>query len=41
MINGYFILCELKDVLQSGYYESDLGYNNMDWYVDEFLKIEN
>ena len=28
--NGYYIISELEDVLESGYYESPLGYNNVD-----------
>ena len=27
-------------VLESGYYESLLGYNNSDWYEDELIKLE-
>ena len=33
-------MSELNSVLQSGYYESPLGYNNVDWFVDEVLKLE-
>ena len=39
--NGYYIISELKEVLQSGYFESPLGYNNIDCFVDEVLKLEN
>ena len=31
----------MEDVLESGYYESPLGYNNVDWFVKEVIKIEN
>ena len=40
-MNGYHIISELEDVLKSGYYTSPLGYNNVDWFVDEVLKLEN
>ena len=35
VLNGYYIISELEDVLGSGYYESPLGYNNVDWYVNQ------
>ena len=31
----------MKDVLESGYYESPLGYDNVDWFVKEVIKLEN
>ena len=31
----------MDDVLKSGYYESPLGYDNVDWFVDEVIKLEN
>ena len=31
----------MEDVLESGYYESTLGYDNVDWFVKEVIKIEN
>ena len=31
----------MNDVLESGYYESPLGYNNVDWFVKEVIKLEN
>ena len=37
---GYHIESELEDVLQSSYYKSLLGYNNIDWFVDEVIKLE-
>ena len=31
----------MEDVLESGHYESPLGYNNVDWFVKEVIKLEN
>ena len=31
----------MEDVLESGYYESPLGYDNVDCFVNEVIKIEN
>ena len=39
--NGYHIISELEDVLKSDYYKSPLGYNNVDWFIDEVIKLEN
>ena len=41
VLNGYHIVSELEDVLKSDYYKSALGYNNVDWFVDEIIKLEN
>ena len=41
VLNGYHIVSEFDDVLESDYYKSPLGYNNVDWFVDEVLKLEN
>ena len=41
VLNGYHIVSELEDVLKSDYYKSLLGYNNVDWFVNEVLKLEN
>ena len=41
VLNGYYIISELEDVLKSGYYESPLGYDNIDWFVKEVIKLEN
>ena len=30
----------MVDVLKSDYYKSPLGYNNVDWFVDEVIKLE-
>ena len=40
-LNGYHLISELDDILQSGYYESPLGYDNIDWFVNEVIKLEN
>ena len=40
VINGYHIVSELEDVLKSGYHKSPLGYDNVDWFVDEVIKLE-
>ena len=39
--NGYYVESELQDVLKSGYYESPLGYDNVDWFVDEVIQLEH
>ena len=39
--NGYYIVSELNDILKSGYYHSPLDYNNVDWFVNEMIKLEN
>ena len=31
----------MEDVLKSEYYKSPLGYDNVDWFVDEVIKLEN
>ena len=41
ILNGYHIISELEDVVKSGYYKSPLGYDNVDWFVDEVIKLEN
>ena len=30
----------MEDVLKSDYYKSPLGYDNVDWFVDEVIKLE-
>ena len=37
---GYHIISELDDVLKSDYHKS-LGYENVDWFVDEVINLEN
>ena len=41
VLDGYEIVSELDDVLQSGYYKSILGYDNVDWFVNDVIKIKN
>ena len=41
VLNGYYIISELEDVLESGYYESPLEYDNVDSFVNEVTKLEN
>ena len=31
----------MKDVPKSGYYKFPLGYDNVDWFVNEIIKLEN
>ena len=31
----------MEEFLKSGFFESLLGYNNVDWYVNEVEKLEN
>ena len=40
VLNGHHIESELEDVLKSGYHKSPLGYNNVDWFVNEVIKLE-
>ena len=39
VLNGYYIESELEDVLKNGYYKSPLGYDNVDWFVNEVIKL--
>ena len=41
VLNGYHIVSDLEDILKSDYYQSPLGYDNVDWFVDEVTKLEN
>ena len=41
VLNGLEMVSELEDVLKSGYYESPLGYDNVVWFVNEVVKLEN
>ena len=41
VLNGFYIISELNDILESGYYESPLGYDNVDWFVKEVIRLEN
>ena len=38
VLNCYYIISEIDDRLESGYYESPVGYDNVDSYVNELLK---
>ena len=38
---GYYIMPDLNDVLTSGYCETPLGYDNLYWFVEEVIKLEN
>ena len=40
-LNGYERISEFDVVLKSGYHKSPFGYNNVDWFVDEIIKLEN
>ena len=39
ILNGYHIESELDDILQISQWKSPLGYDNIDWFVNEVLKI--
>ena len=41
VLNGYHIESELEDILISDFYKSSLGYNNVYWFVDEVIILEN
>ena len=41
VLNGYYVNSEVEDVLKSGYYESPLGYNNVDWFVNGVKILQN
>ena len=41
VLNGYHIVSELEDVLRSDFYKSPLGYDNVEWFVNEVIKLEN
>ena len=41
VLNGYRTESGLEDVLQSGCYKFPLGYKNVDWFVNEVIKLEN
>ena len=40
MSNGYYIISELEDVLESGFFSFNLDYDNVDWFVNEVLYLE-
>ena len=37
---GYETKSELEDVLKNGYYKPPLGYEKVDWFVCEIIKLE-
>ena len=41
VLSGYHIISELEDILKSDYFKSPLGYNNVDWFVYEVIKLES
>ena len=41
ILNGYGIVSELEDDSKSGFHISTLGYDNVDWFVNEVIKLEN
>ena len=41
VLNGYLIVSELEDFLQSGYHKSPLGYENVDCLLMRLKKLEN
>ena len=41
VLDGYHIESELDYVLHSSYYKYPFGYNKVDWFVDEVIKLEN
>ena len=38
--NGYHIESELDQILKNGYHNSPLGLENVDWFVDRIVKLE-
>ena len=40
VLNGYHIESELEDVSKSECYTSLLGYDNIDWFVNEVIRLE-
>ena len=41
VVNGYRIESELEVDLKCGYYKSSLRYDNVDWFVNDVIKLEN
>ena len=39
--NGYYMISELDDVLQSDFSKSPLGFDNVDWFAKEIIKTGN
>ena len=40
-LNGYDIISDLDDVLKNSYYKFPLGYDRVNWLVDESKILEN
>ena len=40
VLNGYHMESDLEGILKSGYHKSLLGFNDVDWFVNEILKLE-
>ena len=40
ILNGCHIESELEGILKSGYHKTPLGYKNVDWFVDEVVKLD-
>ena len=40
ILNSYHIESELDDILKKGFYKSPLGFDIINWFVDEVLKLE-
>ena len=38
--NGYQIVSDLEHILKTEYHKSPLGHENVDWFVDEIVKLE-
>ena len=41
LLHGYFVVSELNKVLKSSFFETSSGYDNVDWFVEEVIKLEN
>ena len=41
ILNGYQVVSELEDILKSDYYKSHLGYDEVDWFVIQVIKLGN
>ena len=41
VLDGYYLISDLEDILKSGYYHSPLGYDNVDWYVNKLRNLAN
>ena len=39
--NGFCIISELEGNLETGYFSSKIVYNNVGWFVNEFIKLQS